>query len=102
MYIYIVLVITLADMRTILNLDSYSELIIAGVFNADPTKGRFFKDLKRLTDDTGLLWADVDFMTNGNLAEIQIVDRNSNRSTSWLDHIVCSNKKLVPNLNILK
>ena len=37
---------------------------ITGYFNTNPTRGRFFKVLERLTHGTSLLLADLDIISN--------------------------------------
>ena len=76
----------------------YDELIIAGDFNCDPNKGRFFNEFKGFTDAFELVCADIDRLPSDSYTYI-----NSNQcvSTSWLDHIVTSKNNLVMNIAIM-
>ena len=52
---------TLADLRNILDekADAYDDIILAGDWNADPSKGRFFAELKNMVEEYFLILTDI-------------------------------------------
>ena len=76
----------------------YDELIIAGDFNGDPNKGRFFNELKCFIDAFELACTDIDRLPSDSYTYI---NRNHSCSTSWLDHIVTSKNNIVMNISIM-
>ena len=76
----------------------YDELIIAGDFNSDPNKGRFFNELKSFTDAFELTCSDIESLP---LNSYSYINRNQSCSTSWLDHIITTNNNIVMNISIL-
>ena len=76
----------LANLKVIIDEQNINNILIAGDFNADPNKGRFWRDLYDFMNSLSLVHAD------------RILPQDtftylcpSRDSTSWLDHILCSN-----------
>ena len=76
---------------------NYSEIIISGDFNCDPTKGRFFNELSDLSSNHGISIYDVVKLPANSFTYIS---RNNTCSTSWLDHLLTSNDELISNFPI--
>ena len=70
--------------------EAFDELIVTGDMNFDPKKGRFFHKLGSTTTRHFLHWTDI-----GKLPSLSnlYVSHNRTASTSWMDHILCSNSK---------
>ena len=78
---------TLATIDNILENESYSNVCIMGDWNADPTKGRFFNLFRFFCEEKSLIAEDI---ANLPPDSFTYISSNSNCSTSWLDHVVCS------------
>ena len=75
----------------------YDDLIIAGDFNCDPSKGRFFNEMNSFTDNYNLFFKDIELLPYNSFS---FVSRNAASSTSWLDHIVTMSDNVVIECNI--
>ena len=84
----------LANLSNIMNDENYSELIISGDFNCDPTKGRFFGQLSQLCSSHDVTIYDV---INLPADSFTYVSSNNSCSSSWLDHILTSNCSIIQN-----
>jgi hypothetical protein len=76
--------------------ESIHKILIIGDFNADPIKGRFWAEIEKIVTNKGLFVADsvlpMDSFTYLSAAH---------NSTSWLDHIITSDKNCIKEVNIL-
>ena len=77
--------------------EDFDEVIIAGDFNADPNKGRFFKELKSFSNENSLIIIDNEALPANSYT---YVSSNDSGGTSWLDHVLCSSANIVANINI--
>ena len=74
----------LADIEILIKEQNVNKVILAGDFNADPFKGRFWKELMPFLANLSLVWV------NGQLPWDSFTYLCPARnSTSWLDHILC-------------
>ena len=76
----------------------FDELLLVGDTNADPYKGRFFQDLSNFANIFDLNIIDVERLP---LDSFTFLSRNQACTTSWLDHILCSNVTIVSDCQIL-
>jgi len=77
----------MSELDTYIREAAYDHILIAGDFNCDPSKGRFFPELVRFTGESSLHVRDVQFMSPDSYT---FISRNSVSSTSWIDHVVTS------------
>ena len=90
---------TLADLSNILQSENFSDVCITGDMNADPYKSnRFFRDLNEFTVENRFHITDVNSLP---VDSYTYVSSNAACSTSFLDHVVCSNPGIVVNHNIM-
>ncbi len=75
---------------------SIHKVIVVGDFNADPTKGRFWPELESFIAESGMFVTDVDLLPFDSYTYL-----SSFNSTSWLDHVVVSDRDIVDHLQIL-
>ena len=87
----------LAELSNFLNGEDYDEVLIVGDMNCDPQKGRFFREMNDFVISHQLLISDVDQLP---LTSYTYISQNSRASTSWLDHIIASNSRLVGDVSI--
>ena len=78
--------------------ESFDDIVLAGDFNCDPSKGRFFREFSKMLSEHSLVKADIDNLPR---TSYTFVSPNAIASTSWLDHVVCSNEHLASNFKIL-
>ncbi len=85
-----------AQLQVIIEEQNINKLIIAGDYNADPFKGRFWSELTEFKENTNLIIADQ-------LLPIESYTYLSpaHGSTSWLDHVLVSSFDLVENVRIM-
>jgi hypothetical protein len=88
---------TLAEISDILESEDVSDVIIAGDFNCDPNKGRFFTEFSNLIQTYHLHAVDLDLSQDN----FTYISAGQNCATSWLDHIVASKKSNVKNVDIM-
>ena len=88
----------IAKLANFINTQSFDEVIIAGDFNCDPTKGRFFNELNMLISIFDLNLSSVNNLPSDTFT---FINRNQVCGTSWLDHVLTSNSKIVENLTVL-
>ena len=87
-----------AQLANFINTEVYDDIVIAGDFNCDPVKSRFFKELKSFCAIFDLRVSSLD---NLPVDSFTFISRNQICGTSWLDHILTSNLALVKDLSIL-
>ena len=75
----------LAKVQAVILENSFSDIILMGDFNADPRKGRFWKELCVLIDSLSLKVLDEQLPQDS--FTYLCPGRNT---TSWLDHVLCS------------
>ena len=75
----------LAKLEVVIREQNVSDVIVAGDFNADPFKGRFWKELKSLQSSLSLVFIDEKLGSDS----FTYLSPGQN-TTSWLDHILCS------------
>ena len=88
---------TLATVSNIIDFENFDDIIAVGDFNADPNKGRFYSEFDRFCNDKHLHKYDIDFMPNDSYTYIS---SNEVCSTSWLDHVICSDTGMISNYAI--
>ena len=72
--------------------------MIAGDLNADPSKGRFYRELLAFANDSHLFISDQIVLPHDSYSYIS---RNESCGTSWLDHFIVNDMNLVQNIEIL-
>ena len=77
----------LTTLELVIREQSANQIVLIGDFNADPSKGRFWKLLQEFNQSLSLVVMDKHF-PNGTFTYLC----PSKSSTSWLDHIVCTEK----------
>ena len=88
----------MAELSNICSTEAFDEIIILGDLNADPSKGRFFRELKSFIDDHTLYLNDVNSLP---ATSYSYVSSTSVCSSSWIDHVAVSRPELTTNHNIL-
>ena len=88
----------LAEISEFLSEYDFDELLLIGDMNADPNKGRFFQDLSNFANVFDLNMYDVECLP---IDSFTFLSRNQACTTSWLDHILCSNDSIVSDCQIL-
>ena len=78
---------SLATLEVIIREQNINQVVLVGDFNADPSKGRFWKLLQDFNQSMCLVALDEQF-PDGTFTYLC----PSKSSTSWLDHIVCTRK----------
>ena len=76
---------SLADIEVVIRECNVNQVILAGDFNADPSKGRFWRLLVEFTKSLSLHIL-TDYFPNDTFMYLC----PSKNSTSWLDHIICT------------
>lgn len=89
---------TLMELSNFVENISTDFLCVAGDFNADPCKGRFFPELIQFVGDSNLFMCDIIDLP---ASSYSYVSRNSSCGTSWLDHFIVSNCEIVGNVEVL-
>ena len=77
---------------------STDSVIIAGDFNGDPFKGRFYKEVKLFANEYSFFMSDVELLPDSSHTYVSC---NSSCSTSWIDHFLSSNNQIVSSCEIL-
>ena len=87
----------LAQLKVVIYEQNINSVLLAGDFNSDPSKGRFWKELLIFKQSLSLV--DLDDKFPGDSFTYLCPTKNT---TSWLDHILCSKhiKQLVTNVYI--
>ena len=75
----------LAKVKSVILENSFSDIILMGDFNADPRKGRFWKELCVLINSLSLTVLDEQLPQDSFTYLCP-----AKNTTSWLDHILCS------------
>lgn len=89
---------TLADIANAFDSEEFDNFICVGDFNADPNKGRFFRYLSTFIEQNALYISDIETLPSESYSYIS---SNNTCSTSWIDHVVCSDLQYVDNHKIL-
>ena len=91
---------TMADLTNVCieKSNQYDHIIIAGDWNADPSKGRFFAEMTDFVDALSMHIVDVMSLP---LTSHTYVSCNESCSTSWIDHVVSTSMDKVKNVKIL-
>ena len=89
---------TLSEISYIRNNETFTDIVIAGDFNCDPSRGRFFDYFSDTLDSLHLHAVDILRLPSDSHT---YVSRNEACSTSWLDHVVTSNSDVVDDIDIL-
>ena len=76
---------SLDDIETVIKESNVNQVILAGDFNSDPFKGRFWKILLEFTKSLSLHTI-TDYFPDDTFTYLC----PSKNSTSWLDHIICT------------
>ena len=85
----------LADIEVVIKESSVNQVILAGDFNADPSKGRFWKFILEFAKSLSL-YTIIDQFPSDTFTFLC----PSKDSTSWLDHVLCSQDMKGKILNI--
>ena len=85
-----------AKLAEIKDNENVNHLILAGDFNSDPNKGRFWEYLMYFINNENLFIAD-EKMPNDSFTYFS----PAHSSTSWIDHVVTSNLNLIKNIAVL-
>ena len=85
-----------AQLSEIKENENVDNLILAGDFNSDPHKGRFWQELISFIDEENLSIADSKFPYDS-----FTYFSPAHSSTSWLDHIISNNLNLINNVFIM-
>ena len=89
---------TLAQITNILESDEFFNVCIAGDFNADPEKGRFFHCLSQFLNENSLVLSDVNSLPANSYTYIS---PTSACNCSWLDHVCVSSPSIISDHKIL-
>ena len=76
---------SLAIIESVLDDQTVNNVCILGDFNADPQKGRFWSELLFLINNYNLI-PDINYLSNDSFTYLS----PAHNTTSWLDHILCS------------
>ena len=76
---------SLAMLKTVIDEQNISKFVILGDFNADPSKGRFWRELMEFSHSLSLKVVDSRLPDNSFTYLCP-----SKNTTSWLDHILCT------------
>ena len=95
---YIEYVSSLSELSNSLNQTDFDHVLILGDFNCDPNKGRFFSEFKNFYTTNNLIPYDI---VNLPLDSFTYISSNDTFSTSWLDHLLASEKCEISNFTIL-
>ena len=88
----------MAELSDFCSNENFTELIILGDMNADPHKGRFFREYESFIKSNSLNMSDI---TNLPGDSYTYISSNAQSSTSWLDHVALSNSELARNFKIM-
>ena len=88
---------TLADLGNILESEIFNDVFCLGDMNADPSKGRFYRELSNFCNNYSLEIADVERLPPNSFT---FVSHNDVCSTSFLDLVICSNSSFIAECNI--
>ena len=88
----------LADLSNISRSLDYDEVLIIGDFNADPNKGRFFRELNLFLSNNSMYANDINSLPNASYAYIS---PNSICGTSFINHAIASRVDLTCNHKVI-
>ena len=89
---------SLCDLSNVLEFENFDEVVIAGDFNCDPSKGRFYREFSNFASSHSLITSDINSLPPDSFT---YVSRSSECATSWLDHALCSNGNILRNFEIM-
>ena len=89
---------TMAELISVCESEKFDSVVVAGDFNCDPRRGRFYSLFSEMINYLSLSAVDIDRLSLGTYSYIS---RNEGCSTSWLDHVVSSNPNLVKDVEII-
>ena len=89
---------TLSEIENLVQEVEFGELIIAGDFNCDPHKGRFYKEFDDLARNYNFSISDIENLPYDSFT---YVSQSPSCGTSWIDHILVSSPQLVDDCSIL-
>ena len=87
---------SLAQLNVIIREQNFNNLVLVGDFNADPFKGRFWRELLKFTQSLSLIFVDEQLPQDTFSYLSPAKD-----STSWLDHIFASKPAVQHLTNII-
>ena len=87
----------LAELSSVLDDEIFDEVLIVGDMNADPSKGRFFRELEPFMQLHSLFMPDIHQLPQSSYTYIS---SNEQCSTSWIDHIISSKNDFTSNHKI--
>ena len=88
----------MADLENFTNMAHYDHVIVAGDFNCDPSKGRFFPYLKDFLDNSPLNILDTLHLPHDTFTYIS---NNDQCSTSYIDHVLSTDESIVYDFCVL-
>jgi hypothetical protein len=88
---------TIVSISEIIENENFSQLIIAGDINADPSGGRFWTELQEFMTEQNMICADVCSLPADSFTYLSACHTSTSR---WLDHVISSNNDLVFDIRI--
>ena len=88
----------MSDLSNFCSDEFYDETLLAGDFNCDPHKGRFFAEYNEFANGHSLFLDDINFLPPETYTYIS---PNSSASTSWLDHVLTSNSDIISDIYVM-
>ena len=88
----------LADLENFADVSYYDYVCVAGDYNCDPTKGRFFPLLRDFLNNSPLEILDISNLPNDSFTYISNNDRCS---TSFIDHVLGTDESIVSDFSVL-
>ena len=86
----------IAELNTLIDTENINKVIIAGDLNADPFKGRFFRELEHFVNWKKFVMVDRNCLPLNSFTYISPHD-----TTSWIGHVLISQQELVQETEIL-
>ena len=88
----------MADLHNFADMNIYDNIVVAGDFNCDPSKGRFYRLLNDFLDDSPFEISDVQKLPQDSYTYIS---DNEQCSTSFIDHVLSTDPSIVNDFNVL-
>ena len=85
-----------ADLINLVEIENINKIVIAGDINADPFKGRFYREIEEFIELKHFIVADRCSLPINSFTYISTHD-----TTSWLDHVIVSQPGLAKDIEIL-
>ena len=89
---------TMAELVSVRESEQFDNIVIAGDFNCDPNKGRFYPIFCETLEYLSLFAADIIKLP---MNTYSYMSRNEACSTSWLDHVISSNLQMVSDIDVM-